>query len=166
MVDVRIHSEVGPTNPQQHEPKTPIDGKPINFDIIKNSWNVYSLNDGTIYKSRFVLKEIWQKKDGKGRTQYGFTGNNEQVWLCNPDKRGPPDTKQYTTEEMKANLDLRMCSYTTVRYEPSEYSLPDDVRVKIFELIINLSRTSLFDSRGDRHYIATMPPRPPLFVVS
>ena len=128
--------------------------KYIDFEIIKESWNKYSLQDGTKFKDRSILKLIWVEQE-KEQTKHNVEVTQNQVWLCDPMIQGEPSTQQYTSKQLEASIEAKRCPYTTIQYEPSEYILDDDTRIVLHNTLVNIARTSLFNHIGNRIYVVT-----------
>lgn len=125
--------------------------KYLDFEIIKESWDTYSLQDGTKLKARFVLKSAWIDQTDKADRRVEL--DLHQAILCDPSMQGKPDSKQYTPEQMSKYVEVKHCKYTTMQYEPSEYILDDGSRLLVHCTIANISRTTLFDAVGNRIYL-------------
>ena len=128
--------------------------KYIDFEVIKESWNKYSLQDGTKFKVRSILQSVWAEKVG-GKIKHNVEVAQHQVWLCDPTVQGKPSTEQYEPKQLEENIEVKRCPYTTIQYEPSEYVLDDGSRIVLHDTLVNIARTSLFNAVGDRIYIVT-----------
>ena len=128
--------------------------KYIDFEVIKESWNKYSLQDGTILKARTVLESFWEEQT-KGQRRYRAATDTRCVWLCDPSLQGKPGNTNYDLEQVKKNVEMESCPYTTLQYEPSEYRLDNGARIMFHYTLVNISRTSLFNVVGDRVYLVT-----------
>lgn len=120
----------------------------LDFDVVKEVWSAYSLQDGTKIKIRFTLTSVKSEGEKKGQMQF----NQQIVALCDEKVCGKPDQRKYTPEQQKQNIDIKTCPYTTMNYEPSEYVLDNGTRVLLHHNVINIARTKLFDQKGDRIY--------------
>ena len=128
--------------------------KYLDFEVIKESWNKYSLQDGTKFKVRSILQAVWIEQE-RGKTKHNVEVGNLQVWLCDTTVQGKPSTKQHTSKQLAENVEVKQCLYTTIQYEPSEYALDDGSRIVLHETLVSIARTSLFNNVGDRIYIVT-----------
>lgn len=129
--------------------------KYLDFEIIKESWNKYSLQDGTKVKVRAILKSVWAEQAG-GKTRHNAEIDTYQVWLCDPAVQGGPGANAYTQQQMEAGIEVKHCNYTTLQYEPSEYELDDGARIILHTTLVNIARTRLFNAVGDRIYLVTL----------
>lgn len=127
----------------------------VDFEIIKEAWNKYDLQDGTMLKARTTLQSVWLERDGT-RSKHSVEVSQNQVWMCDPALQGAPDTRKHTQDQLKASIEIQRCAYTTMQYEPSEYILDDGTHMVLHNTLINIARTGLFNHAGDRIYIATI----------
>ncbi len=129
--------------------------KYLDFEVIKESWNKYSLQDGTKLKVRTILKSVWVDRTDV-KTKHNTEIETHHVLLCDPMVQGEPDTEQYTKKQLKEGVEVAHCPYATLQYEPSEYELDDRSRIVLHTALINIARTRLFDAVGDRIYIVEL----------
>jgi hypothetical protein len=127
----------------------------LDFDILREPWNKYSLKDGSYIKSRFVLLKIKKDKPSAEGEQarYGFKGQNITVVYNVPEElKGPPDQKGYSPEELGQSKqeDIR---FDTLDEEWNEYILEDGTSVRIKDTIISVGRTDKTDRDGDPIYL-------------
>lgn len=129
--------------------------KYLDFEIVKESWNKYSLRDGSKLKTRVVLKSTWIS-EVNGKKNYSADVQNFTVLMCDPLLQGTKNQTKYTKEQMRQNIDIEDCRYDTIGYEANEYILDDMTRIVIHSNITKISRTKLYDARGDRIYSIDM----------
>ena len=129
--------------------------KYIDFEVIKESWNTYSLQDGTKFKTRATLRSV-RVGQGKNQTKHKVETAQEQVWLCDTTVQGEPSTQQYTPKQSEDNIEVQRCPYTTIQYESSEYVLDDGTQIVLHTTLVNVARTSLYNNIGDRIYIGKL----------
>ncbi|MDE0526254.1 MAG: hypothetical protein OXI27_06650 [Thaumarchaeota archaeon] len=120
----------------------------LDFEIVKEVWNVYELQDGTKIKIRFMLTAV--RNEGKKR-QIQF--DQKIVTLCDESVCGKPSEKGHTPEQLQQNIEIDNCPYNTMVHEPSEYHLDDNSRVLIHQNVMSIARTKLFDQEGNRIYL-------------
>jgi hypothetical protein len=68
---------------------------PIDFDIVKEPWNKYELNDNTIVKVRQVLTRVLKKVEGD-KTSYSLAGQTLTAVLIPENLKGQPDNNTYS----------------------------------------------------------------------
>ena len=119
----------------------------LDFEVDKEEWSAYSLQDGTKIKIRAMLEGV--KVEGQ---QNEMRIELKVVCLCDESVRGEPTQEQYTQEQLQQSIEIEHCQYTTLHYEPSVYVLDNNTRVVIHHNVINIARTHLYDQQGDRIY--------------
>lgn len=95
-----------------------------------------------------MLESIMNTKEQTMRVE----ANHKTTVLCDESVCGEPAQETYTAEQIQQSIEIKHCQYSTLRYEPSEYILDDNSRVLVHHNILRISRTHLFDRRGDRIY--------------
>ena len=129
--------------------------KYVDFEIIKEDWNKYELQDGTKLKTRLMLKRV-KLTQNAGQIKHNLEIDHITIFLCDPKMQGKPDTTRYTQKQLQANIEVTNCPYTTLRYEPYEYELDDGTRLVLHNTLVNIARTRLFDVEGNRYYVANI----------
>lgn len=125
--------------------------KYLDFEIVKEPWNKYSLSDGSKLKTRVILRSAWfSEKDNK--KNYGVDIRNFTVMMCDPSLQGTKNETNYTKEQLNSNIEVEDCRYDTIGYEANEYLLDDTTRILIHSNITKISRSKLYNRKGDRIY--------------
>ena len=126
--------------------------KYLDFEIIKEPWNKYSLRDGSKLKTRVMLESAWHfEKDGK--KNYSVNIKMSTVMMCDVSLQGPKNQTKWTKEQFAKNIEVDNSQYDTISYEANEYILDDTTRILIHSNLSGLSRTKLYNANGDRIYI-------------
>ena len=125
----------------------------VDFEIIKEGWDVYNLHDGTKIKIRNMLRLAWFTKGSQGEKKYSTDVSTDIVFMCEPNLQGEKNQTQFTPDQLQKNIDVENCRYDTLRYEPTEYLLDGNIKLLIHSNILSIARTKLFDSLGDRIYL-------------
>lgn len=125
--------------------------KHLDFEIIKEPWNKYSLKDGSDLKTRIMLESVWSIEND-GKKNYSVNIKNFTVVMCDPSLQGMKNQTKYTKEQIQQNVEVEDCRYDTTSYEANEYLLDDGTRILIHSNITKISRTKLFNPVGDRIY--------------
>lgn len=125
--------------------------KYLDFEVIKEKWNKYSLKDGSNLKTRLILKSVWYTiQDDK--KNYAFDIHQITTMMCDSTLQGQKNQTKYSKEKINSSIEVRNCPYDTIAYEINEYLLDDSTKIQIHSNLSNLARTSLFGSNGDRIY--------------
>jgi len=140
--------------------KMPADFVFVNFEVEKEGWNVYKLEDGSLLKTKFVLMDVIMERDfkekiAKARTEktklrlgLGISSRNI-VGIEAPLKlRGEPSTKAFTQEELRASVVNDDMDYEVVKETWNVYKLEEGIVLKARGTPINVAKTDKFDSRG------------------
>lgn len=125
----------------------------IDFEVLREPWNKYSVEDGSYLKARFVVTKFKKREPttAEEMLQYGVEGKNLMVAYNVPDElKGTPSTRTYSPEEIRENLkDMR---YSIVFEEWNEYVLEDGTVMRIKSSATEIARTDKFDRNGDPVY--------------
>lgn len=127
-------------------------GKSIDFDVIRETWNKYELNDNTIIKTKYVLTKLTKILKDK-KVNYAIGGQTITVILPAVESRGPPDTTQYTGDDYKKAIIQDDVKYNTIAEEWYEYIVDDGTKLKLKMTVTGISKTSKFDKNGEPVYI-------------
>ena len=123
----------------------------IEFEIIKEPWNKYQLQDNSVLKTRTILKNI-RRKIQKNQTEYFIDAQVLTVIYAFADLRGAANLKPISNEEIRKNIDLDDMRYDSMAQDSNEYVLDDGTKIKIHTNITSISRSTLKDSHGDPIY--------------
>jgi hypothetical protein len=139
--------------------KMPPDFVFVDFEAVREGWNRYKLEDGSILKTKFVLisaimeknfKEIMERaKTEKGlKMGFGFQSHNVIGVEASVELRGQPDTKTYPLEELRSSIVNEDIDFEVITETWNVYKLENGIVIKVRNAPISVSRTSKFDSRG------------------
>lgn len=129
--------------------------KYLDFEIVKEPWNKYSLRDGSKLKTRIMIKSAWTfEKDGK--KNYSVDMQNFTVMMCDTSLQGIKNQTKWTQEQIQKNIEVENSQYDTISYEANEYILDDNTRIVIHSNITRITRTKLYDRNGDRVYLVDL----------
>lgn len=127
----------------------------LDFEIIREPWNKYSLNDGTHIKSRYILIKL-KKKEPTSETEkpsIGVEGRNVVVTYNVPQNlKGPPSKHIYPPEELRKSIVQDDIRYTTIYEEWNEYIAEDGTRIRVKQTMTRVGRTDKADKNGDPIY--------------
>jgi hypothetical protein len=118
------------------------ESKDINFDAVKEDWNIYKLEDGTVLKIKIVLVRIIQEGiDQIGNPMAGTLMNNVIVAI-------PPENLR-NLKEIAPKFDLK---FEIIKESWNEYSVEDGFILKIKPTLSQIDRLDKVDPRGDPLY--------------
>jgi len=139
--------------------KVPPDFVFVDFEVVREGWSRYRLEDETILKSKFVLisvameknyMEIMERAKTEKGLKIGFSFNSQNVIGVEAPMRlrGEPDTKTCTIEELRSSIVEEDLDFEIQTEIWNVYKLKNGITVKVRNAPISISRTSKFDSRG------------------
>ncbi|MCH7649440.1 MAG: hypothetical protein IIA83_12655 [Thaumarchaeota archaeon] len=128
-------------------------GKSIDFDVVREPWQKYELNDNTIIKTKFVLTKLFKKIKEDNKPAYTIDGQNITVVLAPQEVKGQPDSKKYTPQEYQKSIIQEDVKYNTISDEWYEYIVDDGTRIRMKATITGIHKTDKFDTNGDRVYL-------------
>ena len=128
--------------------------KNLDFEVIKERWGKYTLDDGSVLKVRFILTNIktWNENGEKK-----YTANNQviQTVLSAEHLIGEPTKATFTPEALQKNIEKDDLSYEQLETPVNEYILDDGTKLKLFPQVIKVSRSSLKNNLGEPIYMVT-----------
>lgn len=127
----------------------------IDFEILREPWNKYSVEDGSYVKARFVITKFrkMEPTTADEKLSYGFEGQNIAVAYNVPQElKGIASTQKYSPQELSdSSRDMR---YSIISEEWNEYVLEDGTTVRIKSSVVEITRSNKYDRNGDPIYVA------------
>jgi len=127
-------------------------GKSIDFDVVREPWHKYELNDNTTIKIKYVLTRLFKTQTGEKRN-YGIDGQTITVILPTKESKGQPDPTKYTSEDYNKAIIQEDVRYNTISDEWYEYIVDDGSKIRLKMTVSGISKTDKFDANGDPVYI-------------
>ena len=136
----------------------------LEFEIEKEEWNKYVLEDGTLLRLRWILtgalidktmKELEKEAKSGQKLTLGFTTRSQNVFAVEAplELRGPPDQKRYSREELRASIAAEELDFETKRETWNSYLFDNGMRMRARFSPTSVNRTSKFDSGGMPVYL-------------
>ncbi|ABK76814.1 hypothetical protein CENSYa_0169 [Cenarchaeum symbiosum A] len=122
------------------------------FEIVKEPWTVYLLDDGTKLKTRTTMNTMWYVIKG-GTQSHTYESQETNIVLCHPSMQGRKDTTVRAKEQLEKNTEIEDCRYEVISEEPTEYLMEDGTKVFIYRKLCKISRTRYNDRHGNRIYL-------------
>jgi hypothetical protein len=132
----------------------------IDFKATHEDWSEYKLADGTILKARFVLIKVVDEGeyDEHGNPVYGINSINA-VGVLVPEKlRGEPSETKYSRSELEASIVDEDIEFEKIKEGWNTYELENGAKISVKLVLVSVSRTNKFDSRGEPIYIFNIQP--------
>jgi len=120
------------------------------FQIIKEPWNLYRLEDGALLKLKLVLIKVVREKqtDDKGNPILSFNHQNIVGVLSPPELRGQPSPEGKQPQIKQKDINFK----PEKDEEWNEYQLEDGTVLKGKNVIVMVNKTDKFDSHGEPIY--------------
>ena len=130
----------------------------IDFVIENEPWNYYELVDKTVIKTRLVLiKVILEGVDEANNPIYSFNSDTIVGALVPDELTGEPSRKRYTLKERMDAIE-KIVKLKAKKEDWSRYKLTDGTMLEVKLALVKVTRTTLYDSRGDRLYLINTQP--------
>jgi len=129
--------------------------KTLDFEIIKEPWNKYEIIDGSILKTRFILKKVVVQPLGKNKSTFQIDGQTVTTIFGSPELKGTPSTQAYSNQELKNSITQDGLGYNTLGEEWNEYILEDATKIRVKTTVTKISRTNKYEKTGDPLYFVT-----------
>jgi len=124
----------------------------IDFEIIKEPWNKYQIQDNSILRTRTILKKVERTIEGE-KISFSIDAQTLTVIDADSNLKGMPSNKPITKDEIQKSVEKDDMRYDTLAQEFNEYQLDDGTKIKIYTNVTKISRTSLKDVKGDPVYM-------------
>jgi hypothetical protein len=129
----------------------------LDFEVLREPWNKYSLRDGSNVKSRYILTKVKKREPDKkegGKVAYGVEGQNITVTYNVPEElKGPPTRQTYSPQELSQSIAEDDIGYSTLSEEWNEYIVEDGTKIRVKDTIVKVSRTKKTDRNGNPVYL-------------
>ncbi len=128
--------------------------KEMDFEVLREPWNVYQLEEGPILKIKYVLTRVIKRREDGGRFGYAFKGQNVVAFShIPPELRGEPTRAIYSPMELQASIVNEDVRYTTIAEEWNEYLAEDGTKIRVKLTVVKVSRTNKRDVDGEPIYL-------------
>jgi len=135
----------------------------IDFETIKENWNLYDVEDGTIIKFKIVLLKIIPtvapvqvQIPGQGQVNaqsIAFNTANLMTIISTKEAKGTPSSPD---TEMK--IERKDISFKILTEEWNEYKLEDGKILKMKPTIVQIDKTIHYDQYGEPNYLVKSQP--------
>lgn len=118
---------------------------PLDFIVLREDWCRYDLSDGAILKVKVVLTKVYKNH---GRLMCEI----HPIYVILTNEIGVPDSKTYSVEDLRSAI-ISDIGFTTIIQDWNEYEVDDGTTIKIQPLVLKITKTSKFDSKGFPKYM-------------
>lgn len=128
--------------------------KNIDFEVIKERWGKYNLDDGSILKIKFILTNIKTfEQDEKKR--YNANIQNIQIIYASERLIDEPTKGTFTNIILQQNVEKDDVGFEALEIPVNEYIIDDGTKLKMFPQVIKIARSSLKNKLGEPIYMVT-----------
>ena len=125
----------------------------LEFDIVKETWNTYYLEDGVRIRGRTILKKLMRRRRG---SKYEFTADFQNIFttIAPTHLRGRPGNPLTREEMMNAAKIGRPVRVVDSREDWNVYLVPDmNMRLKVKLTVVEVYRIpGRYDKYGEPIY--------------
>jgi hypothetical protein len=138
---------------------SPKAGMFVDFEINREGWSLYRIEDGTLLRARFILtgvlmegkleEMVEQLKPGQ-KPKLGLLLRSRRIFTAESplELRGKPDSKTYTTEELKSSITNEDMDFETLKEIWNLYKLENRITLKARLSTVTINKTSNFERAG------------------
>ncbi len=131
----------------------------FDFEVVKEEWNEYSLNDGARIKIKFAVTRIIRRNTTPPNT-YEITGNAQLVVITDPNHRGEPalltpeEQREFATGGPANKIPVNVLTHSEVWNQYHLIRTDEVLRVKL--ILVDVYRLpDKYDDIGEPMYYIT-----------
>jgi hypothetical protein len=130
------------------------EGEDIDFDVVKEDWNIYKFADGGILKVRLILGKIFKtgRYNPAGEPIYSFGIQTLAAITTPAEMKGSPTTPPPSIEELEKSATEEV-DFTSIKEEWNQYRINDGSTVQIKLSVTKVLKTNKFDQLGYPYYL-------------
>ncbi len=122
---------------------------PLDFEVLREEWNILELEDNTVLRLRPILLFVVPGQE-KAAGGYQLRINTQiGVWA---ESKGKPVTEPVTQELIRKNVDQANLKFRFLDRGTSVYRIEDGAELQLVFTPSQVDRTSMFDSDGEPIY--------------
>jgi len=131
----------------------------LSFDTIKEDWNEYEIEDGTILRIKFVMVKIVRKKISGQSNSYNYGFNSSNVIGVNSPKIHEPGERKYYSQELNDYITNTDMECKPLKEVWNEYLIKKDkTKIQVKIVVTGIKKASKFDEFGDPYYFVNTQP--------
>ncbi len=126
----------------------------LNVSIVKEGWNEYRLEDGTLLWMRQITKRVNMSRASDGGLEYAADNSDPIVMtICPLELMGAPSTGDRGGGDLRGSIVNENMKFTRLMETRNEYLLPTGDRISLVLRLLKVSKTSRFNGSGEPVYI-------------
>jgi hypothetical protein len=125
----------------------------INFKTLKENWNAFELDDGSIILLKIVVIKMSQLEERE--ESFGLRVNSRDIIgiLSKPELHGEPSYKKHVREELEASIIEEDIGFKQIKGSWNEYKLENGHTFYLKPILTMASRTDRFNENGEPIYL-------------
>jgi len=129
----------------------------VDFDVVKEDWSLYRLEDDTCLKSKFILGGVLKEHGTEG--EYAINSHTFTVAIVPKNLWGPPETQKFAKQELRDSVEKEDMKFTSLTPDMwNVYRLKDGYTISVKLELTMVSRTTKHNEKGERIYIFNIQP--------
>lgn len=126
----------------------------VEFEAIKEDWNIYKLSDGATLKTKITLGKVISPPGIKYRQteRFGFNAQKMFIIYVPQSMKGTPHPKPLTPQEIRDSIVEDLDIDETIQESWNRYKLPEGVTIQLKLEITNIGKTDKFATDGTPIY--------------
>ena len=127
--------------------------KYVDFEVVKERWGKYNLDDESILKIKFILTHIKSEEQDGRKKKYNANIQNIQTIYPAEHLMGEPQKAVFNNQMIMQNVEKDDVSFDPLEIPVNEYILDDRTKLKVFPQVIKVIRSSLKNKFGEPIYM-------------
>ena len=123
----------------------------LDFKILKEGWNEYKLENGSIVRVKHVLLKVIKEEPN-----LSVNATTVVAVFSPPELKGIPSTKAYTPQELESSIEGENLKFETIKEDWNLYELGNKIKLHIKPVLTLISSTNKYDSRGEPIYLTQL----------
>jgi len=100
----------------------------LDFEVLKEPWNMYQISDGSKLRIRNVLRDVRRIVED-GVPKYSATVEGMIVVLCAPELKGTPTVPSPSNDKLQESIERTDIAFDTIFQDNNDYMLADGARI-------------------------------------
>lgn len=118
----------------------------VDFETIKEPWNIYSLEDESILRIRVLLLKVIQTSKTEDKKDYAVNTKTVMATYVQKELKGIPSIPN---QKNKVEIEKKDIPFKVIAEDWNEYKLEDGTILKLKPVIARIDKLTLFDPYGD-----------------
>lgn len=131
----------------------------INFEVKREGWSLYKIEDGSLLRARVILSGFLMQSGHESIAEQIKQGKKPEITVnfrsrtlfaveSPPKLRGEPNPKPYTIKELKESIIDEDMDFETIKEVWNLYELENGITLKARLSVVAINKTDKFDNTG------------------